>query len=704
MRDSLQKCHVTVKKIIYHNKESGYSVFEGLRLRWSTRKKQYLPTKETSQFVGYLFCIFIGDHFELEVSEFYHETYGTQYAIIYSHRIEPATLIEIRTFIQKNVKSAKAQDILDRYGVDALNVLCKENAALGKELTNSKHFEELLSFLQLHFIEVHYAMPLYKQYQNDTVKILESNPYKPFFDDIFDFRTSDMLYLSLGQEANGPIRCTYAVLAAMQLDSASNGNVFLKREQLEALLSHMKIDASFSKDKISEAIKYLCDMNVLVNEGETLYLKTNYDDECSIAICLKKLLTEPKSVNYQAIDIRYFLDNYERDNHITFSAEQREAIVRAFISPVSIISGGPGTGKTQAINTIITALKMTTPTATIKVCAPTGKASVQISERSNVPSTTIHRMIGLNGFQPPLQNGALLCDFLIVDEFSMADINVTARLFDAVTPGARVIIVGDYNQLPSVGPGLVLRDFIASGAIPVTVLKQIFRQAVGSCIILNAHRIMNQIPGKSIYLKQSEDFRFIRAQNQKDILKIIMQSVNRDAQIISPVHKGDLGVDNLNLLLQNQLNPLCNQPFVECEDKEFRLGDKVIQTKNNRNLGVYNGECGYISEILYMTKKTLKVTYPNKEVWYSKTDLKELEMAYAITVHKTQGSEFPVVIMPVHESFGRALSKNLIYTALTRAKKTVILVGSKEALSEGLRRETAMERQSNLISRIRDLK
>jgi len=294
----------------------------------------------------------------------------------------------------------------------------------------------------------------------------------------------------------------------------------------------------------------------------------------------------------------------------------------------------------------------------------------------------------------------------------MADIQLCAKLFDAMNPAGRIVLIGDYNQLPSVGPGLVLRDLITSGTIPAVMLNQIFRQAGSSRIISNAHSIINHSGAGEILLRLSKepggDFYFLPESDPRKILALVQLSVAQmkntygfdigAVQVLSPVHHGDLGVETLNYTLQKQLNK--NTLSIETEDKEFFLGDKVSQTRNNYELEVFNGEVGFISEIAYTKDHAVKVTYPDREIWYPITALPELDLAYAQTVHRLQGSEYPVIIMPVHESQGQGLSKNLLYTAITRAKNIVILIGSADALSAGLRRETTIERESNLVGRL----
>ena len=739
----MRDCDVTVQKIKYHNRDTGYAVFEGMVLRWSKRKQEYLPTRETHVFVGYFFCLYLGDHLQVSVMESFHKVHGSQYAVIFGRRIEPSTTIEIRSFLLKNIKGMTAKRV-DRlmavYGASVLDAVKKDPHAidflglapdatreLHEDLLRNAQFEDLVAFLQREKIDCRLAMPLFDKYGVNAEFFIRDNPYQPYLDGIFDFRTADRLYLEKEILPNDKTRCLYSTFAALKMDSKDTGNVFTRKSALRKKLMSFLTETSgggkegdfpFSDEDISTAVASLEDLGFVIVDGSyqegAIYLRENYFDERDVARYIENFMKTPKNYEYPDASIRDFLRRYEIFTSVKLADKQRDAVFTALTSPITVITGGPGTGKTQTINAIMAAVKDLTPGAVIRSCAPTGKASIRVSELTGMPSSTIHRMIGLGNFKGLKRDGELICDVLFVDEFSMCDIHLCAKLLCAVCPTARIIIVGDYNQLPSVGPGLVLRDLITSRRIPTVMLDKVFRQAGNSNIVLNAHRIINQKPGESITLrisnKPDKDFYFIEEPDPSRIERILIQSVERLAslyhlgqeavQLLSPVHGGGLGVDRLNFLLQQRLNPT---PIVyEFGDKEFRLGDKVIHTNNNYDLGVFNGEVGYITDISFTSKDVLTVTYPDRDIRYTVGELNQLELAYALTIHKMQGSEQPVILLPIHESFGPGLNKNSIYTALTRAKRMVILVGSSKALSDGMRRETIIERESNLVSRIRE--
>ena len=384
-----------------------------------------------------------------------------------------------------------------------------------------------------------------------------------------------------------------------------------------------------------------------------------------------------------------------------------------YTSPITIISGGPGTGKTHTVKVIVDAISSLYPFAAVKLCAPTGRASVRIGEVTGGESATIHSMLELKSYTKDYATPkALTCDYLIVDEFSMVDMQICQYLFMAASSKTRVIILGDHNQLPSVGPGLVLRDMIDAKIFPVVTLTRVFRQDVQekpSRIIENAHSIIAPADAKKKLRfanpqKPGEDFYFLGKDDPRSILEtiqtIVETAVNNDhvpleaIAVLTPIHYGDLGTANLNTVLQNKLNPSTEK--IQFRDMEFRLHDKVIHTENDYSLGVYNGEVGFIVEFGDTSDAALTVAYPRKTVIYPRAKLGKLDLAYAMTIHKLQGSECRLVVMPV---FNNRLSKHGIYTAVTRAKRSVVLIGNEEDLRKGLQVEI-QERESNLRKRL----
>lgn len=736
----MRKCVVVVNKVLFYNNETSYGIFQGVVLKWAPRKKVYTETKESHTFVGQFLCLYLGDRLEVEAEETVNPVYGPQYTVLTSKRLEPVSLTEIRTFLAKNIKGMnpkRLNAVMDKYGLDAIRSIIDDPHAydfLGLEqavvddlrssLIQNAAFEDTLAYLQTHDMDCRYAQPLFQKYHERVSIVLDDNPYLPFIEEIYSFKVADALYLTLKKPADAPKRCLYVVLATLQMDVKQKGNVYIRRSELKQKLTAFLTDTVSGSDEsvcpftdtaIDNAVTQLENSGLIVIDGvfvsDAIYLRQNYYDEQQIATCIQALMSEPKNIAYQASDISNFLVQYEKTTGFVLDTAQKDAVKMALTSPISIISGGPGTGKTQTINAVQSAIRALAPNAKIRACAPTGKAAIRIQELTGIPAGTIHRTINLAPFKTPKKAGDLACDYIFVDEFSMVDVHLCAKLLDAVNSCGRVVLVGDYHQLPSVGPGLVLKDLIESNVIPKVILNKVFRQAGSSRIVTNAHAIINQATGKDLVLDIAEtsgqDFYFMVEQDPVKILELTKRAVKQaktnygydlgSVQVLSPVHFGLLGTDNINFELQ-QLNQ--TKATIEFEDKEFRLGDKVAHIENDYDLEVFNGEIGFISDIAYAKQRALQVSYPDRDVWYPYSALSELDLAYSLTVHKMQGSEYPVIIMPIHDVQGQGLSKNLIYTALTRAKKMVILIGSPSALASGLRRETSIDRKSNLSPRL----
>ena len=743
----MRKMLVRVTKIQFHKDLEQYYVFSGTVYKIDKKTGLRKPTTEKVTCTGLFRSLYEGDLFELDAIKYEHKLYGEQYKIIISNRVDPGTIEEIPKFMIQRCKGlgpTKAKAITDKYGLDTLQKIAKDISALDcinlkvgeklhlqSEIVDNLAFEDLLMFLNIHHIDSVYSTILYKKYGVDSVSVLTDNPYTPYLDNLWAYRYSENLHFSLGRPYNTPERKHYLVLAAIHWDSENGGNLYIPKDIVKATVERFQraIHSPYLKDKslteedVEESLEMLERFSMILRDNTTttpsIYLAFNYANENRIANELERLSNGTKVTFFVPKTISDFLEDYEKRTGIELAYEQRQGVISALTSSVSVITGGPGTGKTHTIRTIIACAKELEPGVNIKVCAPTGKAAVRASEMSGLPATTIHRMLQL--FNPTAHVGAeeLNCDILIADEFSMVDAYLCSRTFIAAASHTRIIMVGDYNQLPSVGPGLVLRDFIRSGKIPTVKLTTVFRQAKMSRIVRNSYAIINQKAGEPINLhfakKPKDDFYFIEAESISDIRKTIQRSVHRlknkygynlsDIQILTPVRKTPLGADSLNLLFQEEFLPAATTPSVEILDREFRLGDKVIHTKNNSELGVYNGEVGFVKRLNFLPENMLTVSYSTeKSVNYTLSELEDLDLAYGLTVHKSQGSEFPVVIIPVHETILHGLNKNLIYTALTRAKKMVILIGSKSALSAGMRNEENIgERRSMLVRKIQDL-
>lgn len=733
---------VKVKKVLFHNPENGYHVFSAVVFkRKSDGRRQ--ETKETVTCAGHFIVLYAGDFFEIQANKFEHTLYGERYNIIQSRRAEPGTIEEITKFLTRHgqgIGMVRAKKLTDKYGLDTLRMISRDihtldflalpdeaKKSLYQDVHDNAIFEELLIFLQLHQMDNFYATEIYEKYGEESVNKLCDNPYAPYLDRIWPFGISEELHAALGYEYNTKERITYASLAAIEWDSENGGNLFLPEESLgQVIVSFLSACRSpyskstvFTEEEVKEAKENLVQMNLIEIDNHSIYLAHNRKDECSIARNLRRLMTEPKRIAFQSGHINKYLTMYLSQSGVSLAPEQESSVMTALTAPISIITGGPGTGKTHTIKTIISAIQYLEPEADIRICAPTGKAAIRAEEMSGLPASTIHRMLGLRFFNQFVQPESLECDFLIVDEFSMVDAFLCNRLFTAAASFTRIILVGDANQLPSVGPGLILRDLISSGVVPVVTLKHVFRQANKSLIIRNANMLIGS-GGKvnqdfEYSAGKDGDFYFIEAQSPTDIRTKIQSSIRKlnqkygmpvsEIQILTPVKKGQLGTESLNCLFQEVFIPSGSAPAATDLEREFRKGDKVIHTRNNPTLDVYNGEVGIVSDVNCMTDNMLTVSYPDgKYVNYSITDMCELDLAYALTVHKSQGSEFQAVIIPVHRTVRRGISLPVIYTALTRAKKMVIFIGNKSELFAGLNNNKSIsERRSHLIDRIQKL-
>ena len=734
-----------IKKIRYKNPETKFAVFQADIMKKSKRTNEFSLSKKEAVFIGQIFALYPGDKVEVQANEYYSPIYGKEWHVQTYHRIAPGTLEELERFLlnMKGLGPVKVKKILDIYGLDTLEVIRNDFQALKvigvpedvsksiqKEMIENNCFEELLSFMYLNDLDFRYALPIYKKYGTIAMQRIQNNPYALYFDSVIDFQTADKLSHAMKNSGNLPERIKAGIIACLRNDAECNGNLFLPYEQLpealEAFLKRQKAGYrknTFKGDELANGISSLAVANFIQTDVDkatgsiNVYLREHFWAETKIISTLERLNDSPKRFAYQTADIDQFLDDYSKQTKMNFADAQKEAVHTALQNHISIITGGPGTGKSQTINTVIAAIRKLSPHAVIKIGAPTGKAALRVSELSNMDASTIHRMLHMGGHLPPVKDEELECDFLIIDEFSMVDCFLCAKLFQAAASYARIVIVGDHEQLPSVGPGLVLRDMINSEKIPVTRLTRIFRQKKQSRIADNAHEIIrHHQEGEQYNLKVSHkptgDFYFLKADDPRKIQEIICHSVKNlmdhfgytlgDIKILSPIHQSDLGTAMLNTMMQQTFNP--NGEIYERDDGlEIRKGDPVIQLHNNYDINVFNGESGVVTALGYDPEKTLLVEFPDgRHIWYNSMEVDDLDLAYAITTHKSQGSEFKAVIMPVHQQLVFGMNKNLLYTGITRAKEKVVIVGNQESFSLGLRREIISKRNSNLISRIQE--
>ena len=731
----------TIEDIIFHNNDNGYAVFT-------------VETKDDEIVcVGYVPSLHTGESIDILGNWTMHPTYGKQLQISYFEKTVPTTLEGMEKYLAsgviKGIGAKTAKKIVDRFGEATFYIIEEKPDGLveikginfEKAMTINKTFVEqnglrrAMLFLQDFGITPSYAMKIFKKYKEKTYEIVKTNPYK-LADDIFGigFKMADKLATSSGIAPDSPFRVKAAIKYALT-QASSNGHVYLPKIELMTQVSEMiNIPSEIIENSIVELQLNHQVWQDTINDEPVVYLNVFYYSEISVAKKLIELSMLYSPNNY--IDIEKIIDKCENKNGIKLAPKQREAVMEAMTNGVLVITGGPGTGKTTTINTIIQLLKE--DEQEIVLAAPTGRAAKRMTEATGMDAQTIHRLLGISFMGEDgrgqtfdkNQDNPIDADVVIIDESSMVDISLMTSLLNAIMPGTRLILVGDVDQLPSVGAGNVLKDIIKSKKIPVVRLNEIFRQAQESAIVMNAHRINN---GESPILNEKDsDFFFVRRSYVEDAVAAIGELITKrlpsfldcdgfsNIQVLTPMRKSPLGVQNLNNMLQNVLNPASKgKNEKEFRGIVFREGDKVMQIKNNYNLawkiynshgkrtdegiGVFNGDQGII-ESIDIVNELITVSYDdNKLVDYDFTQIDELELAYAITIHKSQGSEYPVVIIPIHSGPPMLMSRNLLYTAVTRAKQFVVIVGISETINKMVQNNKEVNRYTSLNLRLENM-
>ncbi|MBQ4515947.1 MAG: ATP-dependent RecD-like DNA helicase [Clostridia bacterium] len=725
----------TVEEVIYANEENGYAVFE-------------FDANDTGLItcVGYIPYIKAGEMLIVSGKWTNHSSYGEQLKVEYFERIEPTGRDEILSYLSsgvvRGVRKSTAEKIVNRFGEDSLHIIVDmpERLAEIKGISLAKAYEiqqsymqifekeQLILFLQKYNITPAFAVRIYDTFGESAVKIIQENPYS-LCERIrgISFKTADLVAHHMGIRPEDTNRIRSGIKYTLSFYAASGGHTYLPRNILVSLAQKM---LGVDSLEIENAIVSLIIDGQIVSESdgeeECIYLPVYYECEHDVAAQIRALAGHIKKGKKENPENE--IKELEKESGIVLEEKQKQAVVCALTSGVTVITGGPGTGKTTTINFIIKLLKKRG--LDIALTAPTGRAAKRMSAVTDEEAKTIHRLLELGYTGDELERDyrrssefPLEHDVIIVDEVSMVDILLMQALLAATKPGARVVFVGDSDQLPSVGAGNVLEDIIDSDTVPVIRLDTVFRQAEESMIVVNAHRINGgEYP---IYNQKDKDFFFIPAKNGDEITRTVVNLVcerlpqaygfdpMRDIQVISPMKKTPAGVYQLNAELQKALNP----PDDSKRERAFmsrilREGDKVMQVKNNYDLvwekigtdlegiGVYNGDIGYIETV---TSSSVTVIFDDdRRAEYANAMLDELELAYAITVHKSQGSEFPAVVMPVFHGAPMLMNRNLIYTAITRAKDFVTLVGQKSAAEKMVDNDFEAKRYSNLIKWLKE--
>ena len=728
-----------VESIVFKSSDTGYTVIK-------FRENNIIHTA-----VGVLPHVKEGQNLKITGSWVNHSQFGKQFKVEECEEILPTSKDGIEKYLSsgiiQGIGPVTAKKIVNKFGEDTLNILdnnierLKEIEGIGKKKLETiiesyreqRELKNITIFLQTHGLSVNQCLKIYKKYGASSVDTVKNNPYI-LCDEIsgIGFKTSDKIARSLGIEIDSPFRIQSGIRYVIN-EFCTNGHTFMPKDELIKEASNV---LTVSEDIIEENIKNAAlDRKIKlekVNDKEGVFTIPNYYCELGIT---NRILTLAIS-NFQdiSVDVDHLILQFEKKNNITFAESQKDAIISAFQNGIEIITGGPGTGKTTIIKCIIEIFE----TCGLKVLlgAPTGRAAKRMSESTGKEATTIHRMLDMGVFEKEesvfvtnAEEHSLEADVVIIDEASMIDITLMNALLKSIKVGTRLIIVGDVDQLPSVGAGNVLNDFIESGFTKVVRLKEIFRQGKESMIVVNAHKInKGEMPKLN---EKGTDFFFIRNDIQEGILNTIIDLINtrlprfnsnwdklKSIQVLVPMKKGVLGVTNLNERIQNVLNP--KAPYKkekEFRSMVFREGDKVMQIKNNyslkwtriagkgdhEGLGVFNGDMGFIESIDLEGKKLSIIFDDERRVIYDFMYLDELDLAYAITIHKSQGSEFPVVIIPAYMGAPLLMNRNLLYTGITRAKEMVVVVGIPKALKYMVDNTRSMERYSSLNWRIKEV-
>lgn len=721
MENQNKKIKGVLEKIIFKNSETGFMV-----------GKIRTENGNAVTIVGSTFELQCGESLEVYGRWVLNKNYGKQFEVENVKTTEPATLTGIKNYLGsgliKGIGPVMADKIVSHFKLDTLKVLdkkperLKEIEGIGRKRINlikeswNKHkkIRDVMIFLQSLGISSTYAMKIYNNYGDNSISVIKSNPYR-LSEDIFGigFKTSDKIALKTGITKDSIFRIKAAIVHILK-EAEDAGHCYYPCRELKEIAGSF-LDAEITK--INHALRELEDRGriVVIKNGEDkVYLSGIYNDEKYVSRKILEILNCPDGK-----DIRKDKKNNISDSLKELSAEkdlvldytQINAIEKAVTEKILIVTGSPGTGKSTILNFIIKIFAG--ENKNVLLAAPTGRASKRLCETTSREARTIHRLLNYN---PKLnkflknEKEPLNADVIIIDEASMIDIRLMRNLLAAIKPDTKIIFVGDIDQLPSVGAGNVLSDMIASGTVPVVELKKIYRQESESLIIYNAHKVRDgQFP--FIGKPKNNDFFFIEKNEPEEVVNLILDLLTEkipgsfnynplyDIQVLVPTNKGIVGVNNLNSRIQNILNPDSNKILKGVT--EYRLNDKVIQLKNNYEKDIFNGDIGIISDINRELEE-VKINFDGRIVSYSFFELDEIGLSYAISIHKSQGSEFKCVIIPLLTSHYMLLQRNLLYTSITRARELAVIVGSKKAIGMAVNRNIVEKRYTNLKNLLRN--
>ena len=710
----MEHLRCVVERITYQNADNGYTV-----LKCAVKNYSDLVTV-----VGTMPDTHVGSVLSLEGIWKMDARYGRQFSVEKFEETLPATVYGIEKYLGsglvKGVGPKFAKRIVEKFGKDTLNIIedtpdkLLTVQGIGKVRVDriktswqeQKEIKNIMLFLQSHEVSTSHATKIFKTYGSESIAIVKENPYR-LADDIWGigFKTADSIAQKMGIDKGKFVRLRSGIFYTLN-KLAEAGHCYATREQLIGKARELlEVEDAELEITLDEMIRTNDVIREVAGEQEAVYLPPYYFSESGCAKRLFRLMSCGKKKSEDAEEI---LKKVAASSEITYDEIQWQAVKTAISSKVMVLTGGPGTGKTTTTLGIISAYKQAG--CQIILAAPTGRAAKRMSEATGMEAKTIHRLLE---YKPPEgyqknEEYPLEGDVLILDECSMIDIMLMYNLLKALPEQMSLILVGDIDQLPSVGAGNVLRDIIDSGCVPVVRLTRIFRQAQGSRIIMNAHRINK---GESIDMRggKDSDFFFVTKESNQEVLDTIVQYCRtnlpryyhvdplQDIQVLTPMQRGECGAVNLNQVLQEAMNP--SKIFLRRGGTQYRLKDKVMQIRNDYDKEVFNGDIGTITKV-DMEERELTVLFDEREVIYDVTELDELTLAYAVTIHKSQGSEYPIVVMPFTMSHFVMLQRNLLYTGVTRAKKILVLVGEKKAVYYAIKNETTTGRNTMLARRL----
>jgi exodeoxyribonuclease V alpha subunit len=721
---SLVEIRGQLERVTYTDEDSGYTI----------AKIKVYGRRDLVTIVGNIINPTPGEVIKAKGEWINHPKYGEQLKVVYCQCTTPASVKGIEKYLGsgliKGIGPVMAKRIVAKFGEDTLAIIEDQSERLvevpgigqarigmiARAWQEQKEIRAVMLFLQEHGVSSTYAAKIYRQYGNDSIKIVQENPYQ-LAHDIFGigFLTADRIAEKMGFDRQSTERAQAGLIYALH-EFSDEGHVFVPHDPLLAKTREMlDVELNILENALPPLVesKRIVIENLAADEetghGDTtaVYLAKYHFSENRVAARIKTLLKSPKAI--RKIDVPKALEWVQEKLSITLAEKQLEAVKASVTHKVSVITGGPGTGKTTIIRAI---LRIYSPlTKRILLAAPTGRAAKRMSETTGFEAKTIHRLLEYSltkgGFQKDEDN-PLNAELVIIDEASMLDLILMHHLLKAIPDTAALILVGDVDQLPSVGAGSVLKDIIASKVASVVTLDEIFRQARSSSIITNAHRIIKgEMP--VLQAKPNDDFYFFRAEEPEDALARLIDVVKHripknfgfraleDIQVLTPMNRGTVGAARLNEALQEALNP---NGFEHVRGgRKYRIGDKVMQIRNNYDKEVYNGDIGVITAI-DPEEQTVSVDMDGIEVRYDFTDLDELVLAYAVSIHKSQGSEYQVVVIPVMTQHYVMLQRNLLYTGVTRGKKLVVLVGTNKAIGMAVRNNKIAKRNSWLHKRL----